>query len=86
MHAEFTVNDSRVLVAAALESLGITVVPTFLVRDELAGGRLVPLLGEFPISPLRFKAMVPRNRAQRREVAALLAHLQAEFAVPPWDR
>ncbi len=86
VHATFTVNDSRLLVAAAAEALGITVVPSFLVREELAKGRLVALLEDFPISPLWFKAMVPRNKAHRPEVAALLEHLKTEFTDPPWNR
>lgn len=84
VHAAFMVNDSRILVAGALESLGLTVVGKFLVRDELASGRLVEVMPDFPIEPLWFKAMVPRNKAHRPEVAALLEHLKREFAEPPW--
>jgi len=29
---------------------------------------------------------VPRNKAHRPEVAALLEHLKQDFATPPWDR
>lgn len=83
--AVFTVNDSRLLVHAAKEHLGMTVVPEFLVRDELANGSLVPLLVDYPIVPLWFKALVPRNKAHRPEVAALLEHLKQDFATPPWD-
>ncbi len=86
VRATFTVNDSRLLVAAALESLGLTVVPEFLVREELARGDLVSVLPDFPISPLWFKAMVPRNKAHRPEVVALLEHLRADFSTPPWDK
>ncbi len=85
VHATMTVNDSRILIAAALEDVGLTVVPEFLVRDEVAKGRLVRVMPQFPIATLWFKAMVPRNRVHRPEVQALLDHLKADFAVPPWD-
>jgi len=85
IHAVFTVNDSRLLVHAAREDLGITVVPEFLVRADLADGGLVPLLPDYPIVPLWFKALVPRNKMHRPEVAALLEHLRQEFSTPPWD-
>ena len=86
VHAEFTVNDSRLLVAGTLEGLGLSVVPEFLAREELADGRLVEVLPDYPITPLWFKALVPRNKAQRPEVSALLDHLKAEFTDPPWNR
>ncbi|MBF9044353.1 LysR family transcriptional regulator [Rhodobacterales bacterium HKCCE4037] len=86
LHATFTVNDSRALVSAACEGLGVTSVPIFLVQDQLGSGELVLVLEDFPISPFWFKAMVPRNKAHRPEVVAMLEHLKAEFDVPPWER
>jgi DNA-binding transcriptional LysR family regulator len=87
VHASFSVNDSSVLLAAALEGAGVTVIPRYLARAGLADGRLVQLLPDVRSTPLWFKALVPRNKAQRAEVKALIAHLRAEFEpVPPWDR
>lgn len=86
VRASFIVNDSRILVAAAEEGLGLSVVPEFLVRESIEQGRLVAIMPEFPITPFWFKAMVPRNKAQRAEVAALLEHLKADFDPPPWQR
>jgi len=86
VHARFMVNDSRILIAAAEEGLGFTVVPEFLARPGIEAGRLVPALPEFPIATFWFKAMVPRNKAQRPEIAALLEHLQEGFSPPPWER
>lgn len=86
VHSRFMVNDSRILIAAAEAGLGLTVVPEFLARPEIAAGRLVAVLPDFPITTYWFKAMVPGNKAQRPEIAALLAHLQDGFAPPPWER
>lgn len=86
VHASFTVNDSRILTDAAEEGLGLAVIPEFLVRESVQAGRLVPLMADFPIVPLWFKAMVPRNKAARPEVVALLEHLRRDFDPAPWDR
>ncbi|MHA6344416.1 LysR family transcriptional regulator [Roseivivax sp. CAU 1761] len=86
VRSTFTVNDSRLVMAAAEEGLGLCVVPESLARDSLAAGRLVPVMQGFPIQPLWLKAMVPRTKARRPEVAALLEHLRREFETPPWDR
>ena len=56
------------------------------------GHELVSLLEDFPIAPLWFKAMVPRNKAHRPEVAALLAQdglaveVVADVAAQVWGK
>lgn len=84
IRSRYTVNDSRILVDAALEGLGLTVVPEFLVRDLVRDGMLVELMPEYPIIPLWFKAMVPRHKANKPEVRALIEHLKQDFTPPPW--
>ena len=80
-------NDSRVLLGAALMGLGIAAMPQFLAREALGRGELMPVLPDYPLSPIWFKAMVPRNKAHHPVVAALVDHLRGEFGtVPPWDR
>lgn len=86
IRSRYTVNDSRFLVDAALEGLGLAVVPEFLIRDELKEGRLLPLLPDFPVAPMWFKATVPNHRAHKPEVIAILKYLKQEFDPPPWDR
>ena len=66
IRARFTANDSQVLLTAALAGLGITVAPRFLAREALAAGRLVAVLADYPLPPLWFKAMVPRQAEQAR--------------------
>jgi DNA-binding transcriptional LysR family regulator len=87
VHARLTVNDSRVLCEAALRGLGVAILPAFIAREALAESTLMALMPEFPVTPLWFKAMVPRNRVHKPEIAALIDHLKAEFGpLPPWDR
>lgn len=86
LHSRFTVNDSRVILDAAEQGLGLAVVPAFLAHDAIAAGRLKHVMPDYPIAPFELKAMVPRNKAHRPEVKALLEHLKREFDPPPWKR
>jgi DNA-binding transcriptional LysR family regulator len=87
VHSKFSVNDSGVLLASAREGNGLAVVPRFLAEGDLASGRLVALLEDFPMTPLWFKAMVPRNKLNKPAVQAVLDFLKAEYEpVPPWER
>ena len=87
VRARFAANDSRVLLSAALTGLGIAAMPQFLAREALGRGQLVQVLPDYPLTPIWFKAMVPRNKAHHPVVAALVDHLRGEFGpVPPWDR
>ena len=85
IRARYTVNDSRLLADAAIEGIGLTVVPEFLARDALAAGSLVTLLPDYPIQPLWFKAMVPSHKMGRPEVVALIDHVKGDFDPMPWD-
>ena len=87
VRARLAVNESHALFAAVLEGLGIAAVPRFIAREALETRRVVALLPDFPLSPLWFKALVPRSKLHLPEVAALVEHLVDEFGpVPPWDR
>ena len=87
IRARFAANDSRVLLAAALQGLGIAVLPQFLAREALESGLLVHVLPDYPLTPIWFKAMVPLAKIHQPEVAALVDHLKGDFGpVPPWDR
>jgi DNA-binding transcriptional LysR family regulator len=57
-----SVNDSRSFVTAALNGLGIVQAPTFMIRDALADGRLVPMLQEWKREPLPLHIVYPPNR------------------------
>lgn len=85
VRARYTVNDSRIMVDAAVKGLGLAVVPEFLAREPLASGQLLPMMPDFPVMPLWFKAMVPRHKAARPQLAAFVEHIRADFDPPPWS-
>lgn len=84
VRTHYTVNDSRIMVDAALNGLGLAIAPEFLTRAPIAQGRLVEVMPDFPVIPIWFKAMVPRHKSRRLEVAALIEHIRAECEEAPW--
>lgn len=84
IRACYTVNDSRLLIDAAIEGLGLAVVPEFLAREPVADGRLLLLMPDYPVSELWFKALVPSHKVHRPEIIAFLEHIKAHFNPAPW--
>ncbi|HZG27017.1 MAG TPA: LysR family transcriptional regulator [Ensifer sp.] len=54
-----TCNDGMALRQAALDDLGILVQPSYVVRDDLASGRLVQVLPEWRLKPLTMNVAFP---------------------------
>ena len=54
-------NDGQILRVAALDGLGILVQPTYIVYDDIAAGRLVPVLDDWDLPRLTIN-LVPRPR------------------------
>ncbi|WP_118134995.1 LysR family transcriptional regulator [Oceanicella sp. SM1341] len=86
VHPKFNVNDSRVLLTAARRGLGLATLPVFLCQEDLAAGRLVAQMQDYPVSTLWLKALVPRIKRNRPAVRALVEHLQRHMGpIPPWE-
>ncbi len=79
-----------VLRAVAVAGAGITMLPTFVVGDELRAGRLVEVLRDWPMAGLEERAVwavYPSNRAIPPKVRAFVDFLAARIGDPPyWDR
>jgi DNA-binding transcriptional LysR family regulator len=75
----FCSNNGDVLAAAAMQGLGITLLPDFIVEEALADGRLVRVLEDFERAPLTLFALYPSRRhvpaKTRRFLEYLLEHL-----------
>jgi len=79
-------NDGQMLVDAALDGRGIVLSSTYIVKEFVREGRLVPLLVDFPIPDLWIKAVTPIRRATAPAVVALIDRLDAFLSpVPPWE-
>jgi len=92
LHGRFRANDSEALLDAALAGLGVALLPTWLVGEELRAGRLVSILpdweGLIAQGPERaIWAVYPPKKVVSPKVRALLGFLDQRFGKPPyWDR
>jgi len=78
--SNFTANDSRVLLAAARQGLGLAILPRFLAQSDLDSGLLQEVMPEFPVEPLWVKASVPRIKMNKVVVSEFVSYVQKRFA------
>lgn len=80
-------NNGDVLVSAAVQGLGITLNPDFIVADELRSGRLQPILTDWMvIGPTSVWALYPHRRHLSAKVRLLVDFLVEQFSpTPPWS-
>ncbi len=70
------VNNGELLRDAAVQGMGITYLPTFIVGAALKDGRLVPVLDDLRPEPLTLSAVYPQHRQASRPVQALVEFLR----------
>ena len=85
IHSRFHANDGRVLLEAARRSLGIAVLPRYLVEEDLQSGRLIQVLPGFPLVTYWLKALVPSIKMSKPAVRELVAFLKIRMQSPPWE-
>jgi DNA-binding transcriptional LysR family regulator len=86
VRSKLHVNDTRVLTEATRKGIGIAVLPRFLVREDLASGRLVEVMTSHPVPTFWMKALVPRIKMNKPAVSQLIDHLKARMQpAPPWE-
>jgi DNA-binding transcriptional LysR family regulator len=92
VQGRFRANDSEALLEAALDGLGIALLPSWLAGAEIGAGRLVALLPgwEALIAPGPERAIwgvYPPKRNVAPKVRVFLGFLETRFGRPPyWDR
>lgn len=81
------VNDDEVAWQAVRAGLGVSLLPTFIVGDDLQSGRLQAVLTEYVPSERNLYALYLPNRHLSAKVRVFIDFLLAKFASPPyWDR
>ena len=81
------VNNGDVLRTAAIAGLGIVLLPTFIVSDDLRAGRLVRILDQYRLPDLIIYALYPHSHQPPAKVSSFLKFLAERFTDPaPWDR
>ena len=73
------VNNGEALMRAAEAGLGIALVPTFMLGDALASGRLVELLADRPADILGIHAIYPPGRFPQPKLRAFVDFLVEHF-------
>lgn len=76
-------NNGEVLLEAAVQGLGITCQPDFIIGTAVEEGRLAQILTGFPIPELGIYAMLPGNRHIPHRVRVLMEALQDKLGAPP---
>ncbi len=70
-------NNGDVMVPLLVAGQGLTMLPEFIVADELADGRLVRVLTEWDLPAIRLQIVMPPSRRRPARVNALVEHLAA---------
>ena len=79
-------NNGEALAAAAREGIGIALLPTFLVGEDIRRGRLTCLLDGWEPETLGVHAIYPQSRHLSAKVRGFVDFLAARFGpAPPWD-
>ncbi len=80
-------NNGDALRAAAVADVGVVVLPTFIVGNELRSGRLVRILPEYEIPGLAVYAVYAHRQFLSAKVRTFVDHLSGFFGDPPyWDQ
>lgn len=80
-------NNGLVNRAAALAGVGIVLLPTFYIGEQLRSGELKPILCKFLPLPLAVYAVYPERRNLTPKVRAFVDYLAATFGPePPWEK
>jgi DNA-binding transcriptional LysR family regulator len=83
----FHADNGDVLRDMALAGLGIVLLPSFFLGEDIRAGRLVPLLEEHVPLDASLNAVYPHGRHLSPKVRAFVDHLAAAFGPEPyWDR
>lgn len=86
LQGRLCINNGDMLREAAVAGLGIVDQPTFIVGDDLAAGRLVPVLLDYTLSQSALHCVYPANRHLSPKVRVFVDHLAARFSpIPYWD-
>lgn len=83
VHGRYAVNSSESLRAAVLEGIGIGVLPTFAVQEDLASGRLQTVLGQYQVAGMfgnSIHAIFMPNKFVAPKMRVFVDFLIAEFS------
>ncbi len=74
----FAANSARAVRSLVLAGAGIALLPVFALREELAEGRIIPLLQDFALPTLDLYALYPERRLLAPKIRAFIDVLAEE--------
>lgn len=77
--SRFRSNNGQALKEAALAGMGIVMLTDILVKDDIAQGRLVPVLERFTPPPSKMSLLYPRDRHGTPKMATFIEFVMARF-------
>lgn len=78
-------NSVQVLRRAAISGLGVALLPTYCIADDLCSGSLTPLFPDFHGPEEGMFILLPNNDFMPKKVRLFVDFLVNRFRVPPWD-
>jgi DNA-binding transcriptional LysR family regulator len=85
-HGLLESNDGQVLRVAALGGLGILVQPTYIVFDDIAAGRLVPVLDTWDLPRLSINLAYPSRKHLSAKVRTFIDFIAGHFERMDYER
>jgi hypothetical protein len=79
------VDDARFLREAALAGMGVAILPQMSIAEDLAEGRLLPLLDDFHSFQVSLRALHAHRELAPATVRVFVEHLVESLRRPPWD-
>jgi DNA-binding transcriptional LysR family regulator len=79
-------NDGQILRVAALDGLGILVQPSYIVHDDIAAGRLVPVLDDWDLPRLTINLAYPSRKHLSAKVRTFIDFMAAHFLKMDYER
>lgn len=79
-------NEGQVLVAAALDGLGILVQPKYIIYDEIVAGRLVPVLDDWDLPRLSINLAYPNRQYLPAKTRCFIDFLAGHFDAMEFGR
>jgi DNA-binding transcriptional LysR family regulator len=80
-------NSGEMSRLAAVNGLGIDMLPTFMICEELRSGKLVPILQDYPMPPIHVYAVYLPGARRAARIKAMVEHLWEVMGQgnPPWS-
>jgi DNA-binding transcriptional LysR family regulator len=81
----FRSNNLSGVLAAARSHMGIAALPWYVAADSLAGGSVVPVLGDYQLPEQEIHAVYPSPKLVPSKVQTFIAYLSGRFNGAWWD-